>query len=258
MGAQQGKEAAGGRPGGGGALPPGPPLPGGQPPLAGRMGERQSSRIKGLRPPKQRLGGNIFTEHSGEYSLSLSWKIFWTSLIHKWPVCTVAILWFWVWAAQSQMVTKPTTQKHFVYESREDETRVFLSYSWHSLPISIYFMSTTKINLNTFGPRKLKLKTASRKDFVNVLLIWSWWCWLTPTVVVFALCSCNNYYRWFEFKTSSIRTRLRTHSLKLNIIWIQLCHFFKRFNLCSHDIFSALLRLWCECTECWGGPGPTP
>ena len=68
MGAQQGKEAAGGaRPGGGGALPPGPPLPGVQPPMAGRLGERQGSRIKGLRPPKQRnIGGNIFTEHSGE------------------------------------------------------------------------------------------------------------------------------------------------------------------------------------------------
>ena len=68
MGAQQGKEATGGaRPGGGGALPPGPPLPGGQPPMAGRLGERQGSRIKGLRPPKQRnIGGNIFTEHSGE------------------------------------------------------------------------------------------------------------------------------------------------------------------------------------------------
>ena len=74
MGAQQGKEAAGGRPGGGGALPPGPPLPGGQPPMAGRMGERQGSRIKGLRPPKQRMGagGNIFTEHSGEYSSTAS------------------------------------------------------------------------------------------------------------------------------------------------------------------------------------------
>ena len=74
MGAQQGKEAAGGRPGGGGTLPPGPPLPGGQPPMAGRMGERQGSRIKGLRPPKQRMGagGNIFTEHSGEYSSTAS------------------------------------------------------------------------------------------------------------------------------------------------------------------------------------------
>ena len=65
MGAQQGKEQRGGA-GGGAALPPNPP------PLAGRLGERQGSRIKGLRPRRdgQRLGGNIFTEHNGEYNSS--------------------------------------------------------------------------------------------------------------------------------------------------------------------------------------------
>ena len=69
MGAQQGKEV----PGGGGrvhGVPPGAPGHHGHqmmaPPMAGRIGERQTSRIKGLRPPKQRTGANIFTEHSGE------------------------------------------------------------------------------------------------------------------------------------------------------------------------------------------------
>ena len=75
MGAQQGKEAgAGGR---------SPHLhhpqvaphhhhhqPHPNPPLAGRLGERQGSRIKGLRSNKARVGGNVFTEHSGEYQLS--------------------------------------------------------------------------------------------------------------------------------------------------------------------------------------------
>ena len=67
MGAQQGKEQRGVA-GGGAALPPNPP------PLAGRLGERQGSRIKGLRPRRdgQRLGGNIFTEHNGEYTSSPS------------------------------------------------------------------------------------------------------------------------------------------------------------------------------------------
>ena len=57
MGAQQGKER--GVP----AVPPQHP-----PPLAGRLGERQGSRIKGLRQRREgpRVGGNIFTEHSGE------------------------------------------------------------------------------------------------------------------------------------------------------------------------------------------------
>ena len=72
MGAQQGKEAgggAGGRGGGGGGgghmspHPHQPPMP----PMAGRLGERQGSRIKGLRPQKQKVGANVFTEHSGEY-----------------------------------------------------------------------------------------------------------------------------------------------------------------------------------------------
>lgn len=54
MGAQQGKER--GAPG----PPPNPP------PLAGRLGERQGSRIKGLRQKRDgpRVGGNIFTEHN--------------------------------------------------------------------------------------------------------------------------------------------------------------------------------------------------
>ena len=42
-----------------------PPMP----PMAGRLGERQGSRIKGLRPQKQKVGANVFTEHSGEYIL---------------------------------------------------------------------------------------------------------------------------------------------------------------------------------------------
>jgi len=57
MGAQQAKERGG--PAGGGP-PPNPP------PLAGRLGERQGSRIKGLRQRRDgpRVGANIFTEHS--------------------------------------------------------------------------------------------------------------------------------------------------------------------------------------------------
>ena len=63
MGAQQAKER--GAPPGGGGPPPNPP------PLAGRLGERQGSRIKGLRPRRDspRAGGNIFTEHSGKFSI---------------------------------------------------------------------------------------------------------------------------------------------------------------------------------------------
>jgi len=66
MGAQQGKEigpggvrhvGAHGMPAHGHQVPP--PAP-----MAGRLGERQGSRIKGLRPPKQRNPANIFTEHS--------------------------------------------------------------------------------------------------------------------------------------------------------------------------------------------------
>ena len=116
MGAQQGKEAAGGRPGGGGALPPGPPLPGGQPPMAGRMGERQGSRIKGLRPPKQRMGagGNIFTEHSGEYSSTAS--------IRKYDAHIVSL-----------SCVKPIGHETYLifrlHVSWNDGTRVFLSYS---------------------------------------------------------------------------------------------------------------------------------
>ena len=71
MGAQQGKEVGGGGgrvgAGGNGALPPGQAHVS-MPAMAGRVGERQASRIKGLRPPKQRTGANIFTEHSGEYN----------------------------------------------------------------------------------------------------------------------------------------------------------------------------------------------
>ena len=61
MGAQQGKER--GAPG----PPPNPP------PLAGRLGERQGSRIKGLRQKRDgpRVGGNIFTEHNGRYSVRI-------------------------------------------------------------------------------------------------------------------------------------------------------------------------------------------
>ena len=68
MGAQQGKEigpggvrhvGAHGMPAHGHQVPP--PAP-----MAGRLGERQGSRIKGLRPPKQRNPANIFTEHSGK------------------------------------------------------------------------------------------------------------------------------------------------------------------------------------------------
>lgn len=78
MGAQQGKELGGGQggPPGGRMMVPGAgqmsphPHHAALPPMAGRMGERQGSRIKGLRPPKQRagagVGGNIFAEHSGE------------------------------------------------------------------------------------------------------------------------------------------------------------------------------------------------
>ena len=72
MGAQQGKEIGGGGSrvgaGGNGALPPGQAHVS-MPAMAGRVGERQASRIKGLRPPKQRTGANIFTEHSGEYNI---------------------------------------------------------------------------------------------------------------------------------------------------------------------------------------------
>ena len=75
MGAQQGKEIGGGGggrvgPGGNGALPPGQAHVS-MPAMAGRVGERQASRIKGLRPPKQRTGANIFTEHSGKYNWGL-------------------------------------------------------------------------------------------------------------------------------------------------------------------------------------------
>ena len=65
MGAQQGKERA--APAGGGP-PPNPP------PLAGRLGERQGSRIKGLRPRRDgpRVGANIFTEHNGELKYDTS------------------------------------------------------------------------------------------------------------------------------------------------------------------------------------------
>ena len=71
MGAQQGKEA-GGRQAGAGLSPHLHHHHQPNPPLAGRLGERQGSRIKGLRSNKQRLGGNVFTEHSGEYQLHLS------------------------------------------------------------------------------------------------------------------------------------------------------------------------------------------
>ena len=73
MGAQQGKEAAGG-----GRSPPlhhpqlGHHQPHPNPPLAGRLGERQGSRIKGLRSNKARVGGNVFTEHSGEYHIVIN------------------------------------------------------------------------------------------------------------------------------------------------------------------------------------------
>ena len=75
MGAQQGKEIGGGGggrvgPGGNGALPPGQAHVS-MPAMAGRVGERQASRIKGLRPTKGRTGANIFTEHSGKYNWCL-------------------------------------------------------------------------------------------------------------------------------------------------------------------------------------------
>ena len=81
MGAQQGKEVGPGSGGrvAGGQMSPHPhhhhhqqlPQHPQHPPVAGRLGERQGSRIKGLRQPKQRNAGNIFTEHSGEYLLLL-------------------------------------------------------------------------------------------------------------------------------------------------------------------------------------------
>ena len=124
MGAQQGKEAgggAGGR-GGGGHMSPHPHQPP-MPPMAGRLGERQGSRIKGLRPQKQKVGANVFTEHSGEYILIVIRQAAGQRLVlRKYHIIIISI---------HSKITKPTTQRyellctvpHYTVYTASPETR---------------------------------------------------------------------------------------------------------------------------------------